>query len=227
MDHYTSAIGLCTITTAQPASMQGTTRRVGRQLHASAEAQRRAEPRVGCGRRRETRRTVRAGTACPPWARCRAQLFSELANGAKGITWFIFGSYEDIDPKPALWDEAGRLGATLVETRGWLSHGDLDPGALRGASADLEVGVVSAPEAVVVPVLDLRYRLKPKGYVWGTRHDVQVSVALPAWLTGDVSVSQVRADATTRVPFTRDGDVVTATIPSLDVGTILVIELVA
>jgi len=226
MDHYTSAIGLCTITTAQPASMQGQpvewAGNYTRQLKLNVEP----NP-AWVWSQAGNKKNGTCWHGLPTVGEMRAQLFSELANGAKGITWFIFGSYEDIDPKPALWDEAGRLGATLVETRGWLSHGDLDPGALRGASADLEVGVVSAPEAVVVPVLDLRYRLKPKGYVWGTRHDVQVSVALPAWLTGEVSVAQVRADATTRVPFTRDGDVVTATIPSLSVGTILVIEPVA
>jgi hypothetical protein len=224
MDHYTSGIGLCTITTAQPSSMQGQpvewAGNYTRYLKLNVEPNPAWVWSQAANGRNKT-----CWKGLPTVGEMRAQLFSELANGAKGITWFIFGKASDIEAKPALWDEAGRLGATLVETRDWFAHGDLDPGAFRGSSADLEVGVISAPDAVVVPVLDLRYRLKPKGYVWGTREGVQVSWALPAWMASlDVAVTQVRAGVATAVPFTRSGAIVTATIPSLQVGTVLVAQ---
>ena len=126
-----------------------------------------------------------------------------------------------------LWDEAGRLGATLDAVRGWLRTGDLDPGALASSSTGLEVGVVTAPAAVVVPILDLAYLGKPGGYVWSTRRDVTVSVRLPAWMAGSpVTVGEVRAGETTSLDSTtrRSGDVLTISVPELQVGTILVVQ---
>lgn len=225
MDHYTSGIGLCTISGAQPATMQG--QPIEWAGNYTYYLKRNVEPNPAwvwsqAGNKKTTADSCWHGL--PTVDEMRAQLFSELANGAKGTTWFIFGSYADVDPSPALWAEAGLLGATLSETRAWLSTGDLDPGALLGSSPDLEVGVVSAPDAVVVPVLDLSYREKPKGYVWSSRDDVEVEVALPAWLAeGDVSVWQVIGGVWSEVDAERDGDAVTARIDALDVGTVLVI----
>jgi len=223
MDHYTSGIGLCTITTAQPASMQGQpvewAGNYTRQLKLNVEPNPAWTWSQAGNRKNKT-----CWHGLPTVGEMKAQLFSELANGSKGVMWFIFGGYADVNPKPSLWDEAGDLGATLVETRGWLATGDLDPGAFAGGSPDLEVGVISSPGALVVPVLDLRYLLKPKGYVWSARDDVQVGIRLPAWMRGDVIVQQVRAGVHTAVPFTRSGDVVTATIPQVKVGTVLVVR---
>jgi hypothetical protein len=226
MDHYTSGIGLCTITTAQPSSMQG--QPVEWAGNYTRQLKRNVEPNPAwvwsqAANWRQSSRSCWHGT--PTIEEMQAQVFSELANGAKGITWFIFSQPALVAEAPELWDEAGNLGATLVAVRDWLAHGDLDPGALVTADPDLEVGVVSAPDAVVASVLDLSYREKPKGYAWTARRAVAVDVALPAWLAGlDVSVSQVRAGETTAVPFVRDGEVVEVTIPVLEVGTILVIR---
>jgi hypothetical protein len=227
MDHYTSGIGLCTITTAQPSSMQGQpvewAGNYTRQLKLNVEPNP-AWTWSQAANWQQSSRSCWHGT--PTIGEMQAQVYSELANGSKGITWFIFNRPELVAESPELWAEAGNLGATLVETRGWLSTGDLDPGALVASAPGLEVGVVSAPDAVVASILDLDYRSKPKGYEWATRTDVGVSIALPTWLanTGDLSVTQVRDGASSPVPFTRAGDVVTATIPSLNVGTLLVIE---
>ena len=120
-----------------------------------------------------------------------------------------------------------RAGATLDAVRGWLRTGDLDPGALASSSTGLEVGVVTAPAAVVVPILDLAYLGKPGGYVWSTRRDVTVSVRLPAWMAGSpVTVGEVRAGETTSLDSTtrRSGDVLTISVPELQVGTILVVQ---
>ena len=86
--------------------------------------------------------------------------------------------------------------------------------------------MVSAPDAVVASILDLDYKAKPKGYAWGTRTNVSVSISLPAWLARarSISVTQVRDGLASAVPSTRAGGVVTATIPSLTVGTLLVFE---
>jgi hypothetical protein len=223
MDHYTSGIGLCTITTAQPSSMQGQpvewAGNYTRQLKLNVEP---APAWTWSQAGNKKNQTCWKGL--PTVGEMRAQLFSELANGSKGIMWFIFGSYADVTPKPALWDEAGALGATLVDTRDWITAGDLDPGAYEGGSPDLEVGVVSGPDALVVSVLDLQYRMKPKGYVWSPRDDVHVGVRLPAWMQGDVTVEQVRGGVSTTVPFTRTGDVVHVRIPQVRVGTLLVVR---
>ncbi len=226
MDHYTSGIGLCTITTAQPSSMQGQpvewAGNYARQLKLNVEPNP-AWVWSQAANWQQSSRSCWHGT--PTVGEMQAQMFSELANGAKGITWFIFNRPEVIAEAPELWDEAGNLGATLAATRGWFSTGDLDPGALVGASPDLEVGVVSAPDAVVASVLDLSYREKPKGYEWTTRADVGVAIALPAWIAdGAVSVEQVQDGMSSPVPNSRSGDVVTVTIPTLNVGTILVLR---
>jgi hypothetical protein len=226
MDHYTSAIGLCTITVDQPSSMQGQpvewAGNYTRYLKANVEPNP-AWTWSQAGNNGNPARSCWHGV--PTVGEMRAQLLSELANGSKGTMWFIFGSYADVAPNPGLWDEAGRLGATLDATRGWLASGDLDPAALVARSADTEVGVISAPGAIVVPVLDLRYRLKPKGYVWSTRANVAVTVRVPAWLAGrSLEVGQVKDGVFLPVPSTRNGTRISITIPSLQVGTVLVVR---
>lgn len=227
MDHYTSGIGLCTITTAQPSSMQGQpvewAGNYTRQLKLNVEP----NPAWTWSQAANWPQSSRScWHGVPTVAEMQAQLYSELANGAKGISWFIFNTPELVAASSDLWSEAGNLGATLDAVRGWLAIGDLDPGALVTASPGLEVGVVSAPGAVVASILDLTYKSKPKGYEWGARTGVTVSIALPAWLAGasGVSVTEVRNGIATSVPATRSGDVVTVSIPSVTVGAILVVQ---
>ena len=226
MDHYTSAIGLCTITADQPSSMQG--QPVQWAGNYTRYLKLNTEPNPAwtwsqAGNNGNPARSCWHGL--PTVDEMRAQLFSELANGSKGVMWFIFGGAADVSAAPALWAEAGGLGATLDATRGWLSSGDLDPGALVKRASDTEVGVISAPGAMVVPVLDLRYRMKPKGYVWSTRTNVGVTVRVPAWLAGGgLQVGQVQDGVFAPVPFTRNGSQIAVTIPSMKVGTVLVIR---
>jgi hypothetical protein len=221
MDHYTSAIGLCTITTAQPSSMQG--QPVEWAGNYTRYLKLNTEPNPNWVWSQAGNQPKSCWHGNPTVGEMRAQLFSELANGAKGIMWFIFGSYADVTPSPGLWDEAGALGATLDATRGWLKTGDLDPGALASAPPKIEAGVVSAPRAVVVPVTNLEYRLKPKGYVWSVRDGLRLGVRMPAWFSGTpMSAWQVRAGTFTRLASSRSGDTITVTIPRMREGTVLV-----
>lgn len=228
MDHYTSGIGLCTITGAAVGMMQG--QPVEWAGNYTRQLKLNVEPNPAWVWSQAGNSTIPARSCwhgVPTVAEMQAQLFSELANGAKGITWFIFSDAARAAETPGLWDEAGRLGGTLAAVRDWLRTGDLDPGALVTSSSRLEVGVVAAPGAVVIPILDLEYLSKPSGYAWAARRNVSVSVRLPAWMTGGaVTVGQVRAGATTSLDSTtsRSGDVLTITIPELHVGTVLVIR---
>ncbi|MFM2106598.1 MAG: hypothetical protein RL338_1630, partial [Chloroflexota bacterium] len=228
MDHYTSGIGLCTITGAAIGMMQG--QPVEWAGNYTRQLKLNVEPNPAWVWSQAGNSTIPARScwlSVPTVAEMQAQLFSELANGAKGITWFIFSDAARAAETPELWDEAGRLGGTLAEVRDWLRTGDLDPGALASSSSRLEVGVVAAPDAVVIPILDLGYRSKPGGYVWSVRRNVSVSIRLPAWMTGgSVTVGQVRDGATTSLDSStsRSGDLLTITIPELRVGTVLVVR---
>jgi hypothetical protein len=226
MDHYTSGIGLCTITTAQPSSMQGQpvewAGNYTRQLKLNVEPNP-AWTWSQAGNWKNSSRSCWHGV--PTVGEMQAQVYSELANGAKGITWFIFNAPDLVASVPELWGEAGRLGATLDATRGWFSTGDLDPGALVAASSNLEIGVISGPHAVVASVLDLSYRSKPKGYEWTPRSNVQVSIALPAWMAGlPVTVARVQGGVSSTLSADRHGNVIEVTIPTISVGTILVVR---
>ena len=228
MDHYTSGIGLCTITGAAIGMMQG--QPVEWAGNYTRQLKLNVEPNAAWVWSQGGNSTIPARSCwhgVPTVGEMQAQLYSELANGAKGITWFIFSDAARAAETPALWDEAGRLGGTLDAVRDWLRTGDLDPGALVSSANKLEVGVVSAPGAVVVPILDRSYLSKPGGYAWSTRRNVTLSVRLPAWIAGgDVTVEEVQAGVTTSLDKTtsRSGDVVTITIPQLRVGTVLVVR---
>jgi len=169
----------------------------------------------------------------PTPAEMRAQLYLQLAAGAKGIFW---GDYRAawVAEGAAQWDEVGAQNRMMGAIADLLLYGE--PAATVTVPTRTHASAIVSERAVVVPVVNLDYTWERRTWIAGNpapeasppyafrpREQLTFSVLVPEWITPR-QLFAVTPTGTADVQWTAQGRLLSFTLPSLDDVALVVIS---
>lgn len=150
-----------------------------------------------------------------------AQLVLNLGRGAKGVIWFTY------NPK-----NCQKYPETRESMRGWnrvlnVLREDIlgsEPAELAPQAPErVDVAALATWDKLILCVTNLDYKIHPKAYPFETRHNLKISVELPAWIKPEAAV-RVAGEGISPIPCKRSGNGATVTLDKLVDGAVIVLS---
>ncbi len=152
----------------------------------------------------------------------KLEVLSALAEGAKGLQWYPAHHETGLLKHPRMWHAVGRMNAVLHMAMPYISMGTPLPGA-RCNHPDVHVQtILCGDRALAVIVRNDRFLSTPDRFELTPAEDIIVRGRAPRYIPC-AEVVRLTAGGPQRVPFERNGSLVTFTLPHVDAGEVLLL----